>query len=91
MRRVLPYDVEQAARSLQGYPEADWPFLCRSWIIKADIAHRYFKRIGKAHPLWGRGALADVVLGKGDGVVGCRFSACEVVFRCLAEHQERLA
>ena len=93
MRRVLAYDIEKAAHELLGHPETEWSSLCAAWIQQADIAHRYFKRLGKTHPFWGRGALGDVVGGEGVTTANDRrrFSANEAVFHALVQHQCRLA
>ena len=87
MRRVLPFDVEQAAFALLGYGEHERSMVCNRWIEQAELAHRYFKSFGEAHALWGTGALAEVVprfrVTLGRVAARDRYSAVEVVFRCL--------
>ncbi|WP_372884790.1 hypothetical protein [Shimia sp.] len=57
MRRVMHGDVVAAARALLGVPEAARRSLCRRMIAEAHAAHRYFRRFGKSHLLWGDGSL----------------------------------
>lgn len=57
MRRVMHGDVASAARVLIGVPETMRQSLCRRMICEAHAAHRYFRRFGRAHLLWGDGSL----------------------------------
>lgn len=57
MRRVMHGDVVAAARVLLALPSERRQEVCRSLIEQADAAHRYFKRFGHSHRLWGDGSL----------------------------------
>ncbi|MEQ9693224.1 hypothetical protein [Shimia sp. SDUM112013] len=57
MRRVMHGDVVAVARVLLTCAPPVRQGLCRTLIEKADAAHRFFKRKGRAHPLWGDGSL----------------------------------
>ena len=61
MRRVLTFDVEATARALLLLPQERWESCCFRWIQSADVAHRFKKKTGKDHLIWGGGSLADVV------------------------------
>jgi hypothetical protein len=49
-----------AARSLLHVPQVERANLCARLLSEADIADRYTRRLGKSHPLWGRGTLREV-------------------------------
>lgn len=57
MRRVMHGDVVAAARVLLGLPEHCRRHLCRQMIEEAHAAHRFFRRFGQAHSVWGDGSL----------------------------------
>ena len=57
MRRVMHGDVVAAARVLLGLPEQRRRRLCRQMIDEAHAAHRFFRRFGQAHIVWGDGSL----------------------------------
>ncbi len=57
MRRVMHGDVVAAARVLIGVPDTARHRLCQRMINEAHAAHRYFRRFGKSHLLWGDGSL----------------------------------
>ena len=57
MRRVMHGDVVAAARVLLAQPRKMRETTCRRLIDEADAAHRYFKRFGHSHGLWGDGSL----------------------------------
>lgn len=50
-------DVAAAARVLLGIPEHCRRRLCRQMIVEAHAAHRFFRRFGYAHAVWGDGSL----------------------------------
>lgn len=50
-------DVVAAARVLLGVPGVARRTICRRMIGEAHTAHRYFRRFGKSHELWGDGSL----------------------------------
>lgn len=55
MRRCLPGDLIEAATLLAA--SAEPALLIDRLADQADAAHRYAKRFGRAHPLWGNGSL----------------------------------
>ncbi len=55
MRRCLPGDLFEAAALLAA--STDPATLIHRIVDQADAAHRYAKRFGRAHPLWGNGSL----------------------------------
>mgnify|MGYP007046310310 CR=1 FL=1 len=57
MRRVMHGDVVAAARVLLALPSTRRGSTCRRMIAEADAAHRYSKRFGRSHALWGDGSL----------------------------------
>lgn len=59
MRRPWYSDVSTAALVLLKAPVADRAALCRLMIREADLADRFTRRLGKAHPWWGTGTLKD--------------------------------
>jgi len=65
MRRVHLGDVIAAARALAHCPAADRPQLADLLIRQADAAHRYMKRMGRPHPMWGNGSLESRAGGLG--------------------------
>lgn len=57
MRRVMHGDVVAAARALRALAPQDRPRAIARMIMEAEAADRYRKRFGRAHPLFGTGAL----------------------------------
>lgn len=57
MRRCLPGDLFSAAACLAAADQACWAALATRLLAESDAAHRYAKRFGRAHPLWGNGSL----------------------------------
>ena len=55
MRRCLPGDLFEAAALLAASTEPS--LLISRMVDQADAAHRYAKRFGRAHPIWGNGSL----------------------------------
>jgi hypothetical protein len=60
MRRCLAGDILAAARVVAAADPARRKPLAQSLI--AEAAHRYAKRKGRAHPLWGNGSLMSRAL-----------------------------
>jgi serine O-acetyltransferase len=84
MRRVLLGDLLALAAYLASDPGAD----ARARVAEAHAAHRYMRRFGRLHPLWGNGSLMSR-LGPDAGRLGVAFgpasvlalgAACEAVF-----------
>lgn len=59
MRAVLHTDLVAAARALLAVPPQARVALCRQLLGKADWADRFVRRLGRVHPEWGNGTLAD--------------------------------
>jgi hypothetical protein len=57
MRRVLIGDLMAAAAVLPSAPQGQRAQLAQNILCQTDAAHRYFKRFGRPHPLWGDGSL----------------------------------
>ena len=57
MRRVLIGDLMAAAAVLPSAPRGQRAQLAQKIVTEADAAHRYFKRFGRPHLLWGDGSL----------------------------------
>ena len=62
MRRCLIGDIWAAAACVAACPEPQRDAFARLLITQADAAHRYAKRLGRAHPLWGNGSLMSRAL-----------------------------
>lgn len=57
MRRILPGDLQAAARVVLAAPAAARPAVVDRMLQEAHFAHHYTKRFGRAHPVWGNGSL----------------------------------
>lgn len=57
MRAVMHGDVVAAARVLRALAPQDRPRAISRLIAEAEAGDRYRKRFGRAHPLFGTGAL----------------------------------
>lgn len=55
MRRILIGDLLAAAAVIRA--AADPAEATQTLITEADAAHRYAKRFGRPHPVWGNGSL----------------------------------
>jgi hypothetical protein len=62
MRAVLIGDMMAAVQYLAAAPLAQQPQLAQDLLNRADAAHRYTKRMGRAHPLWGLGTIQALAL-----------------------------
>ena len=60
MRRMHYADVAAAARALLTVRPCERPGLCMRLIRQAQCADAHRRETGKAHPLWGSGALMEV-------------------------------
>lgn len=61
MRRLFLSDLHHAACALRGLPNAAQSTRMRDALIAAQIADRYRKRLGKAHPEHGTGTLSSAL------------------------------
>ena len=57
MRKCLLGDVVEAAALIAARPADEHARLANQLITQADFAHRYAKRFGRAHRVWGNGSL----------------------------------
>ena len=57
MRRCLPGDLLAAAALVAAAMPDQRLGLIRQILDQADAAHRYTKRFGRPHPIWGNGSL----------------------------------
>ena len=62
MREVVHGDVVAVASALRELPPEGWEARIAEYLIRADAADRYRRRIGRAHPHWGNGSLMGAVL-----------------------------
>lgn len=63
MRPTTYVDVLYAARALKAVPLSQRGKLCSRILQEAEAADRYTRRLGKVHPIWGRGTLAEAAAG----------------------------
>ncbi len=57
MRKCLLGDVVEAAALIAARPVDEHARFANQLITQADYAHRYAKRFGRAHRVWGNGTL----------------------------------
>lgn len=62
MREPLHGDAVSVARVLLGARPDRRPWVLARLIREAELAHRHFRRLGCAHPLWGDGSLMTAAL-----------------------------
>jgi len=62
MRPILPTDLDIAARVLMTIPKIERRAFVARLIAQADVADRYRKRLGRAHPHYGSGSLMAAAL-----------------------------
>ncbi len=92
MRRCLIGDLIESAAIVAAYLPDERPVVARALIAQADAAHRYTKKLAKAHPIWGNGslmasALAQVSAQRFDLNSESALAALAVVAACLADHK----
>lgn len=61
MRAVLLGDLLALVRVVKSVPAGDRLTLCRCIIRTAELADRYCRRLGRAHPDWGNGTLSGAL------------------------------
>lgn len=62
MRPILPGDIAAAGCALLALPAHKRAGAILEMLNRADAANRYRKALGHAHPEWGNGSLASVVM-----------------------------
>lgn len=60
MRPLLPCDLDSAVGVLLAAPRSGWPKLAQQLLFEANIADRFRRGTGRAHPVFGAGSLAAV-------------------------------
>ena len=65
MRPVTVHDVTVAAEAVGRAPKAEREAVAGSLVAAARLADLYRKRLGKKHPQFGSGTLADAALALG--------------------------
>ena len=63
MRPILPGDLDCAVAVVLAQPPARRAAVAAHLLAQADIADRYRKRFGRAHPAFGTGSLMSAALG----------------------------
>jgi hypothetical protein len=90
MRRLVPADLDAAARALLAVPPTARQRLAGRLVVEADAADRYRRRFGRAHPIWGNGTLESAARSRGFAVAQCdsqaERDACRlmIVEACIA-------
>ena len=65
MREIVHGDVVAAACALLAVTPEGWEARIAAYLIWADAADRYRRRLGRAHPVWGNGSLMGAALSGG--------------------------
>lgn len=89
MRSVTRSDVVAAARVLRGAPEGRRGDLCCALFRSTEIADRFTRRLGKRHPLFGRGTLTEAAMAFPDDTFDGPQDA--ELRRCMAQVQDHLS
>ena len=63
MRPVLPGDLDCAVAVVMAQPPETRADVAAKLLAQADLADRYRKRLGRAHPIYGTGSLMSAALG----------------------------
>ena len=91
MRRVLEVEVKAIAVALTKLSSGERRRMCNLWIHQAHWSHKYMKKHGKPHPVWGNGSLLQAVhIRTLDDFVFSNAEHCsamETVLNCLAEQK----
>lgn len=62
MRPVHIADLDMVTRHLLALPPNDWAQTAKVIVEHADLADRFRKRTGRAHPQYGSGTLASAIM-----------------------------
>ncbi len=92
MRRCLIGDLIESATVVAAHLPNQRPDVARKLIVQADAAHRYSKRLAKAHPAWGNGSLMATALSHQptshvDLNSETGLAALAVMAACLGDHK----
>ena len=63
MRPLMPGDLDSAVAVIMCQPPEDRMRVAARLLSEADIADRYRKRVGRAHPQFGSGSLMSAAMG----------------------------
>ena len=75
MRQLLPGDLDCAVAVVMRQPPEARAGVAARLLEEADVADRYRKRLGRAHPAYGSGSLMSAALGWPDGPRGRVYDA----------------
>ncbi len=67
MRALLPGDLDCAVAVVMAQPPEARAGVAAQMLAQADLADRYRKRLGRAHPIYGTGSLMSAALGWPEG------------------------
>lgn len=90
MRPVYLSDLDAATRVVLAAADADRPNVAQRLVQRADIADRYRKRLGKAHPVFGTGTLTSAAcsLSRAPSVsCDARYRTCLGLVLAALKHQ----
>lgn len=62
MRPLLPGDLDCAVAVVMAHPPESRAGVAQRLLFQADVADRYRKRLGRAHPDYGSGSLMSAAL-----------------------------
>lgn len=62
MRPILPGDLDCAVAVVMAQPPATRAAVAARMLEQADLADRYRKKLGRAHPVYGTGSLMSAAL-----------------------------
>jgi hypothetical protein len=67
MRPLMPGDVDCAVAVVMRQPPESRAVVAERLLFEADVADRYRKRLGRAHPVYGTGSVMSAALMWPDG------------------------
>ena len=71
----MPGDLDCAVAVVMGQPPAARAEVAARLLYQADVADRFRKRLGRAHPVYGTGSLMSAALGWPDAPSGRVYDA----------------
>lgn len=75
MRPLMPGDLDCAVAVVMRQSPEDRADVAERLLFEADVADRYRKRLGRAHPVYGSGSLMSAALGWPCGAGGRVYDA----------------
>lgn len=64
MRPLMSADLDSAVAVVLALPPQDRAVVAQRLLVEADLADRYRKRLGRAHPVYGTGSLLSAASGR---------------------------